>query len=50
MQVRIPGGTNAGWRRVKQQNRTDWRCSNCGARNRYYWLRCPVCRQPRDVN
>jgi rubrerythrin len=49
MQINIPNGTHAGWRQVKQQA-ADWRCPSCGARNRYYWLRCPVCSHPRDAD
>jgi hypothetical protein len=45
--VRVKNGTNAGWKRPKEQNRADWRCDNCGARNRYYWTRCPICQNPR---
>lgn len=47
MQVNVPGGTNAGWRRVGFHRRSDWRCPSCSARNRYYWIRCPVCNHPR---
>lgn len=47
MQISVRNGTNAGWRKVKQRLRRDWRCENCGARNRYYWSKCPVCQHPR---
>jgi rubredoxin len=47
MQINIRGGTHAGWRQTKEQNRSDWKCPTCGARNRYYWLRCPVDGHPR---
>jgi hypothetical protein len=49
MRINVRNGTNAGWRTVKLQNRRDWKCPNreCGARNRYYWTRCPVCKHPR---
>lgn len=50
MQINVRGGTNAGHRRVKEQVKHDWKCANCGARNRYYWLRCPICRHPRDAD
>lgn len=51
MQVIVRGGTNAGKRRVKQAvPPTDWKCPNCGARNRYYWVKCPVCSHPRDAD
>jgi len=49
MRVNVRGGTHAGWRTVRQQQQ-DWKCPNCGARNRYYWVRCPVCRHPRDAD
>ena len=42
-------GRREGWRRVKHtQSREDWRCPNCGARNRYYWIKCPACGHPRE--
>ena len=51
MYVSVRGGTHAGWRRPKHaQSRADWRCPNCGARNRYYWLNCPVCGHARPEN
>ena len=43
----IQGGTHAGWRTVRMQIRIDWTCSECGARNRYFWNPCPVCGHPR---
>ena len=49
MHINVRGGTRAGWRQVKQQAR-DWKCPSCGARNRYYWLNCPVCQHPRDAD
>jgi hypothetical protein len=42
----VQGGTNAGWRTVREQ-RTDWNCPNCNARNRYYWVNCPSCLEHR---
>lgn len=48
MLVTVRNGTNAGWRRVAQQIKRDWRCPSCGARNRYYWVTCPVDGHPRD--
>lgn len=48
MFINVKNGTRAGWRRVREQVKTDWKCSNCGARNRYYWLRCPNCNHPRE--
>ena len=48
MFISVRGGTHAGWRKVRFQNKTDWTCPNCGARNRYYWNPCPVCANPRD--
>lgn len=44
----VSGGTNAGWRKVKIQAKTDWKCPSCAARNRYYWAACPACGHPRD--
>lgn len=51
MQVNVRGGTNAGWRRVKEAVvKEDWKCPSCGARNRYYWVKCPVCAHPREAD
>lgn len=48
MFVNVKNGTHAGWRTVVAvQNRGDWRCPSCSARNRYYWTKCPVCNHPR---
>jgi len=47
MHVNVKNGTHAGWRMVYVQNRADWSCPNCGARNRYYWVNCPVCHESR---
>jgi hypothetical protein len=49
VQIRVSGGTNAGWRRVVAAVK-DWKCPNCDARNRYYWVRCPVCNHPRNAD
>lgn len=49
MRVNVRGGTNAGWRITRSQA-VDWKCPNCGARNRYYWVKCPVCKHPRDAD
>lgn len=49
MQINVRGGTHAGWREVKQQAE-DWKCPSCGARNRYYWVKCPVCKHPRNAD
>jgi hypothetical protein len=38
----IAGGTRAGWRTVKAAAK-DWRCPDCRARLRYFWLKCPNC-------
>lgn len=44
----IAGGTNAGWRKIRAAIKTDWDCPGCGARNRYFWTRCPNnCGHPR---
>jgi hypothetical protein len=40
----IQGGTNAGWRKVKQAPRP-WDC--CGHVRRAYIVRCPDCKSPR---
>ena len=50
MYVNVKDGTRAGWRRPKEQAASDWKCPNCGARNRYYWVRCPICKHPRDAD
>ena len=42
----VAGGTHAGWRTVKAAIRKDWTCG-CGARNKYFWINCPVCHTPR---
>lgn len=46
----IQGGTNAGWRVVKQQS-SDWTCpvrdGGCGKKIRYFWPTCPNCGHPR---
>lgn len=42
MQVLIAGGTNAGWRSLRDRA-ADWRCPSCSAYLRYYWLKCPNC-------
>jgi hypothetical protein len=46
MQVRFPGGTNAGWRHIAAAA-ADWRCPSCSAYLRYYWLKCPSCNTQR---
>lgn len=48
MQISVQGGTHAGWRKVREQNRADWNCANCGAHNKYFWNPCPVCGHPRE--
>lgn len=40
MQIIVSGGTNAGWRRLKAAAK-DWKCPECGANLKHYWLRCP---------
>lgn len=47
MHVSVRNGTNAGWRRIKQALKTDWKCPGCRAFNRYYWANCPNCQHPR---
>jgi len=37
----IQGGTNAGWRKVKDPAQ-DWVCPSCGKALAYYWVSCPV--------
>lgn len=44
---RVEGGTNAGWRIVHDQYRTDWTCPSCDARNKYYWVTCANCSERR---
>ena len=44
----IEGGANAGWRTVKAQAKADWVCPSCKAKLRYHWVRCPICKHPRD--
>lgn len=46
MRINVKGGTNAGWRIVGQK-KSDYTCPSCGARNRYYWVKCPACSHPR---
>ena len=46
MFIHVRGGNN-NWKRVKQQVKSDWKCSNCDVTNRYYWRRCPNCHHPR---
>jgi len=49
MQILVPGGTHAGWRKpLRVVAKQDWRCPNCRALVRYYWSKCPVCSHPRD--
>lgn len=38
----IRNGTNSGWKRIRERAK-DWRCPDCRARLRYYWLKCPTC-------
>ena len=45
--INVRGGTHAGWRAVKQQDKRDWVCPNDGSILRYYWVRCPNCKHPR---
>jgi hypothetical protein len=40
--INVQGGTGAGKRTPRPQNRKDWVCPDCGARCKYYWLKCPV--------
>jgi len=49
VQIIMNGGTRAGWRRILNAAK-DWTCPKCGARNKYYWKRCPNCseRRPED--
>ena len=47
MQIIMAGGTNAGWRRIKARVTHDWRCKNCKAWVKKYWLKCPNCNEPR---
>lgn len=49
MHINVKNGTRAGWRRIVAKAQ-DWKCANCGARNRYFWVRCPVCSHPRDAD
>lgn len=49
MRVNVKNGTNAGWRTTRPKAE-DWKCPNCGARNRYYWVKCPVCAHPRNAD
>lgn len=37
----------SGWRIVRQQVKSDWKCPSCGAKVRYYWTTCPNCSHPR---
>ena len=39
----VQNGTGAGRKRApKPPYPHDWVCPGCGARCKYYWLRCPV--------
>lgn len=44
---KIEGGTNAGWRTVRDVPKENWTCSECGKSHRYYWVSCPVDGTPR---
>lgn len=49
LQVRVFGGTRAGIKRpLKPQNKLDWECPKCGARNKFYWFNCPNCGSKRE--
>jgi predicted RNA-binding Zn-ribbon protein involved in translation (DUF1610 family) len=41
--TRVQGGTRAGWRLLKPQNKADWECPSCHARNKFFWRNCPNC-------
>jgi hypothetical protein len=38
----VSGGTNAGWRKVREVSKEMWRCA-CGRLNRSYNANCPDC-------
>ncbi len=46
LMVRVQGHRNV-YRKVKMQSKHDWKCPQCGAYIRYYWLTCPNCNHPR---
>lgn len=48
MFVSVRNGTNAGWKKVRQAMKHDWKCPSCRSFNRYYWTSCPNCKHPRD--
>lgn len=42
--VRVAGGTAAGIKTASlPQNKDDWECPECHARNKFYWSNCPNC-------
>lgn len=43
--IHVSGHRNV-HRRMKAAVKHDWKCS-CGSFNRYYWVKCPVCSNPR---
>lgn len=47
MHAIVPGGTNAGWR-VMREKAKDWLCPVCKVWLRYYWTSCPTCNTRRQ--
>jgi len=47
LNVRIPGGSNGGWKSMKEQIRKDWKCLGCAKMIRYFWTKCPNCGERR---
>lgn len=40
----VQGGTGAGRKTApRAQYPNDWKCPDCDARNKHYWLKCPNC-------